>query len=250
MKWLQFLVLFLAIIFIHADDTAEVSSDELDISFYGIEHTVEHPEDDDAPLESEETVETEVEPETELTTALPTRGPWTRGQGRRGHRHHGRHHGGHSRRPHHSGGRGSMTPEAKLNYICNSLESGSDRMARMFQYKMARLTPEQRATAQQMMTARKEAMSECCQMAAEERQQCAENLRNQRYERVCNGEEALCMWAELKGDSSQTAAMSATVERCCASTGQERYTCFTEARSQHYRGGSSRRDRSSWGSRE
>jgi len=110
-------------------------------------------------------------------------------------------------------------------------------MARKFERKFSRLSEEQRASIQQIMSGRKAAISTCCQMTGDERQQCAEEVRNARYERVCNGEEALCIWAEMKGDSRQSAAMSATVERCCASAGQERQTCFTEARSQYFRGG-------------
>jgi len=241
MKWFQFLaVFFLAFVCINADETVQTTSeDELDVDFYGIDD----PEGKEAAVDSEE-------PEVGMTTStamLSTRGPWSGRRGQHG-RHHGRHHGGHSGRQH-WGGRGNSSPETKLNYICNSLqsESNGDRLARMFEHKFARLSAEQRATLQQAMAARKAAMSTCCQMIGEERQQCADNMRNERYERVCNGEEALCIWTELKGDASKTAAMSATVARCCASTGEERNTCFTEARAQYFRGGS-RRSRNSWGS--
>jgi hypothetical protein len=232
MKWLHILaVVFLAAVCIRGDETIEVSSsDELEISFYGLDDS----EGGETAVEAEEQ---EAEPTPEFTTAIPTGGPWTGRPGRRGHghhrRHHGRHHGGQT-----WGGRGNSSPEAKLNYICNSLqsESSSDRMARKFQRKFSRLSEEQRASIQQIMSGRKAAISACCQMTGDERQQCAEEVRNARYERVCNGEEALCIWTELKGDSRQSAAMSAIVQRCCASAGQERQTCFTEARSQYFRG--------------
>jgi len=232
MKWFQFLVVFfLAVVCIKCDETDEVtSSDELELNFYGLDDTDS----------SDTVVETEEQEVESTTTPIPTSGPWGGRPGRRGqHRHQGRHHGRHGHHGQTHSGRGNWSPEAKLNHICNSLQAEStsgDRMARKFQRKFSRLNEEQRASLQQTMAARKAAISNCCQMTGEERQQCAEEVRTARYERVCNGEETLCIWAELMGDSTKTASMSATSDRCCASTGQDRLTCFTEARSQYFRG--------------
>jgi hypothetical protein len=83
-----------------------------------------------------------------------------------------------------------------------------------------------------VLAPRKAAMEACCQLTGEERMSCVENIKRERYERVCNNEEPLCIWAALKMQRSGERSNSATEikDRCCALQDQERYTCFTEAR--------------------
>jgi len=240
MKLLRFIILIcLAVTCVHADVIIDASSDdELDVGFYGIDV----PDETDSPAEpvsvtdaEEDEVQEDEEP---TTTPRPTRrggSSWERGgRGRSNHhsRGHGRHH--HRRGGHHWGS--NWTSEQKLNFLCNRLESGSssDWMERKFQHKFSGLTDEQKARVQEVMLARKADMAECCQLTdTEEREQCADNLREMRYERVCNGEEPLQMWAELQGQSSQS---SEVVDRCCALPGPDRATCFTEAKHLYFRG--------------
>jgi len=163
----------------------------------------------------------------DATTLRPFRRSGSDRHGRHGHRRHGRHH----RRTHWSG---NWTSEEKLNYLCNKLSNPNGDWMSKFQHKFSRLSDEQKTRVREVMTARQSSTSSCCQLTStSERQQCVDNLRQQRYERVCSGQEPLCIFAEIMGASSQS---SATVDRCCALTGQERSTCFTEARSQSHRG--------------
>jgi hypothetical protein len=124
-----------------------------------------------------------------------------------------------------------MSPEEKLNYVCSKLAEPNNHWISRFHYKMARLSEEQRARIQGLMSARKDAMSDCCELTdSAQRLQCSDNMREDRYERVCNGVESLCVWAELKGESSQSTEIT---DRCCTSTGTERVSCFNDAKQQY-----------------
>jgi len=65
--------------------------------------------------------------------------------------------------------------------------------------KLRRVEPEMREKFQASLTARTTAMSACCQQNGTQGLQCAETVRNQRFTRVCNGEEPLNIWSMLKG---------------------------------------------------
>jgi hypothetical protein len=95
--------------------------------------------------------------------------------------------------------------------------------------KLQRLTPDVRRTVTTVMASRKAEMAVCCQKPATERVQCAEEMSRKRYDRVCNNEEPLCVWALMKGSESSSSS-SDTTNKCCTKEGAERYACFTEAR--------------------
>jgi len=188
----------------------EVKNEEtevLEASFYGLDET-----------------EREATEEETTTTA------WRRGGGGRGGKGSGRKHRG---QPHHEKmwqGFKDMTPEQKLDKVCSELESPRSRgHAKHMADKMSRLEPEVRDQITTLIANRKTQMLECCKMEVTERVQCATDYHKERYNRVCNKKEPLCVWALLKGTTSQT---SATVDKCCALQGDERVDCFTAARPQ------------------
>jgi len=227
MKLLTYIILFcIAVLCVNAYEPTN-SQDELDVDFYGLDAA----DSVDAPSEESETDEVENDEAAmiDATTLRPFRRPGS--HGRREQLYNERRHGRHHRRTHWGG---NWTSEEKLNYLCNKLSNPSGDWMSKFQHKFSRMSDEQKTRMREMMTARQSSMSFCCQLTStNERQQCVDTLRQQRYDRVCNGQEPLCIFAEMKGTSSQS---TGTVDRCCALTGQERSTCFTEARSQSHRG--------------
>lgn len=245
MKLLQFFcLLFLAAVCINAQE--ESAQDEFDVSFYGFED-----ENENNAIQAPEGEEVVEEEESADTSTLPPTIRWSSGRAGRP-RHHGHHGIRHRHRRTHHRGVGNWTAEQKLNYVCSKLSSNSNSewLAKIHR-KISRLNDEQKARVEQLMADRKTAISECCQKSSnEEKQQCAESLREARYERVCNGQEPLCIWAEIMGASSHTQTI---VDRCCVSTGVERSTCFTDARQEYMRGRRThdrtqdrRRERGSW----
>lgn len=223
-----------------------ITPDELEGPLYGLDDTLP-----DLDLERIESEEDEEEPLT-----IPPQVPWSRDRERYGPRRHHRHEGGHHRgrhggsghhrgrheghhgrhhrRPHHSGERGSgWTEEEKLNHICSFINSPDHQSPLNLMMKFSRnsrLSPEISDRRREVMQTRKAAMRECCQQTGTDRMQCAENVRNQRNEMVCAGEEPFCPWPVFSSDSSNAADIEAAVDRCCASDGQDRITCFREER--------------------
>jgi len=244
MKLLTPIILFcIAVLCVNAYEPVDVNSqDVLDVDFYGLDAA----ESIDAPSEESETDEVENDEAAmiDATTLRPFRRSGSEHRhGRHGHRHNERRHGRHQRRTHWGG---NWTSEEKLNHLCNKLSNANEDWMSKFQHMFARMSDEQKTRMREMMIARQSSMSLCCQLTSNnERQQCVDTLRQQRYDRVCNGQEPLCIFAEIMGTSSQS---TATVDRCCALTGQERSTCFTEARSQPHRGSRRVNDRRQRGS--
>jgi len=153
------------------------------------------------------------------------------GYGRRGH--HGRGHRGH--RGHSSG---NWTSEQKMDHICGALQGpGVSRKERWMAAKLARLAPATRERFTALLAARKTEMLQCCNQTGSERILCVDTMNRQRYDRVCAGEEPMCIWSVIKGTEIRS---SDTVTSCCASTGEPRYDCFDAAR-RSYRGRHGRR---------
>jgi len=188
-----------------AQDPTANDSEVLEGSFYGIEITQDEPE-----------------AESEVTTRSSRRG----GEGHRRHRHRG-HHG-------HHGFRQNMTAAEKLEKICQTIQSTTPRShARHMAEKLNRLDPEMKQQITTILTNRKAEMQQCCQLATTEREECAANLQQERYERVCNGEEPMCIWAAMKGIT--TPSSDAVLQRCCALEGADRVSCFETARAAYKR---------------
>jgi hypothetical protein len=125
-----------------------------------------------------------------------------------------------------------------MDHICGAIQSAEiSRKERWMTSRLARLAPETRDRLTSLLAARKAEMVQCCQQTGSARVECGETMNRQRYDRVCNQEEPLCIWAAIKGTDTSS---SATVTTCCASTGQPRYDCFAAARrnywGQHGRG--------------
>lgn len=214
---LQLLLAICLIAGLHAtgDSLPDNVSDDIDDGFFGMDEpgmdrvTVDDAEDD-------------VDDDDDVTTPAPRRGS---GHRHRYRGHHGRQHG------RHGGGR-SGTAEQKIEHICSVIQSASSsRRMRNFAAKLGRLSPEVREQINASLTARKEEMTRCCQLTGEERMQCVADMRKERYERVCNDEEPLCIWSIMKTQSSERVSKASAIkERCCALQEQERVTCFTGAR--------------------
>lgn len=186
------------------------SNDVLDQAFYGID-SLETDESDSNSGEEEDD---------ETTTPLPTRGG-----GR--HRFRGKNH-RHNHRA--KAWRKTMTPEEKFEFICRAIKSKSNFFqSRKMSMKLRRLEPEAREKFQAAISARTTAMSECCLLNSTEGIQCAEIIKNQRYTRVCNGEEPLCIWSLLKGRANSN-QHSETVSKCCELQDEARNTCFQESK--------------------
>jgi len=184
----------------------------LETNFYGIEdpERVEEPE--------EEVVTTTVS-----SRRSGGRGRWSnRKQKQRGeHSHHDRT----------WNKRKNYTMEEKLEHVCQSLESHRSRSnSRYVSEKVGRLEPSVREQIARVIANRKERMLECCGLVDAARMECATNFHKERYNRVCNNEEPLCIWVLMKGGASQT---TATVEKCCAFQDDERVSCFVTAKSSY-----------------
>jgi len=210
--------------------SGDIVNDALDVSFYGLEEpergTVEETEEN-------------AEEEDEMTTVAGPRWGKHRGFGQRGHQ--GRRHGGQR-----GGGRvrGNWTTEQKVNHICRAMSSqASSGRNRHHESKLKRLSPEAREQVNNLMAPRKAVMEACCQLTGSERLTCVDNIRNERYERVCNNEEPLCIWAVVFGQQSSDRQKASTEikDRCCALQDQERYSCFSEARGNYQNRHQSRR---------
>jgi hypothetical protein len=170
--------------------------------------------------------------------------PRERGRGGHGGRrggHHGRGYRGHRGRS-----SGNWTSEQKMEHICRATQSAEvGRKERWMAAKLARLEPAARERLTALLAARKTEMQQCCSLTGSARAQCGETMSQQRYDRVCAGEESLCVWAAIRGStapsSDTSTAPSSDTSTCCASTGQPRYDCFAAARRSYGRRHGSRR---------
>jgi len=217
---------FVAVVSVQADkpNSDRDSVDVLDKDFYGIEGSEDSDSDSGEEEDSDET-----------TTPVPTRG-----RGRPSHRSRG----GKGRFSHREKTwRKTMTPEEKMDYICQSIKSKSNfTQSKRMSMKMRRMDPEVKQKFEAALAARTEAMSQCCILTGTEKTECADNIRSERYNRVCNGEEPLCIWSMLKGKDSSS-QKSETVTKCCAFQGEERNSCFLTAKQASFSGKYSRRHR-------
>jgi hypothetical protein len=217
---LLFVAVFLAVLSVEADKpTGETDSiDFLDKDFYGIEGNDDTDSDSGEEEDSDET-----------TTTLSPRG----GRGRFAHRFRGGK-GRHSQRA--KSWRKTMTPDEKLESICQSINSKSTIFqSKKMSMKLRRVDPETKQKVEAYYSARTAAMSECCLLNGPEKMQCAENIRSERYTRVCNGEEPLCIWSLLKGREGLN-QKSETVTKCCEVQGEERNSCFLAAKQKYFAG--------------
>jgi hypothetical protein len=189
-------------------------SDDLDEGYFGLDDSERGPLDD---------TENDVDVDDEPTTPASRRpnGP----------RHRQKHPNGRQRGWHRQA-RGNWTAEQKIGHICTAIQSTTpNARSRHLAAKMNRLSPEVREQITSTLAARKQEMTACCQLDAAERLGCVENIRTQRYERVCNNEEPLCIWSTIKKQSNERSTKLSTIkDRCCALQDQERTTCFTEVR--------------------
>lgn len=215
---LLFVVVFVAVLSVEADKAKveDESVDVLDQAFYGIETSDNAEESDSDSGEEEDTT----------TTTGPVRG---RGRGS-----HGRGRGG---RINHrvKAWRKTMTPDEKFEFVCRAIKSKSSSFRqRKMAIKLRNVDPEVKQKFESALAARTTAMSECCLLGnGTEGIQCAQNIRTERYTRVCNGEEPLCIWSLLKGKGTST-HQSETVTKCCKLQGEERSTCFMAAKPKHF----------------
>jgi len=121
-----------------------------------------------------------------------------RGRGRPSHRVGSKGKGRHNHRA--KAWRKTMTPEEKFQFICRAITMKTNFLqSKKMSMKLRRVEPEMREKFQASLTARTTAMSACCQQNGTQGLQCAETVRNQRFTRVCNGEEPLNIWSMLKG---------------------------------------------------
>lgn len=189
-------------------------SDNLDEVYFGLDGSDREPDDD---------TENEVDLDEETTTPVSRRV--------NGLRHRQKHPNG-RQRGWHRNARGNWTAEQKIGHICATIQSSmQSARSRKFAAKMNRLSPEVRKQINSTLAARKQEMTACCQLDATERLGCVESIRTQRYERVCNNEEPLCIWSTIKKQSNERSAkLSAIKDKCCALQDQERSTCFTGVR--------------------
>jgi hypothetical protein len=120
-----------------------------------------------------------------------------------------------------------------MNHVCQHIMSPEQGpKGHHFAHKMSRMTPEAQAALTASLAERKAAMTTCCQLTGDERQTCVDNIRQARYDRVCNNEEPVNIWAMgMRKSSGQQSRCAAVKERCCALTGAERYTCFDTRKS-------------------
>jgi hypothetical protein len=152
--------------------------------------------------------------------------------GRRGHRHH------------HGRPSGNWTADQKMDFICRAIESPEARgKARDITSRLERLSADVRANLTSALAARKAEMVACCALAGDARTSCMETLREQRLDRICSGEEPLCIWSAIKQRSSTSSSSSSSssglqisqpiaspISACCDQTGAERASCFSTAR--------------------
>jgi len=216
---------------LHASETEETSDvlPQADIleSHMGLENVAE-----------EESPEPETE---EVEEATPPDSPGAR----RNHRGRGSHarRGGHGGRRHHHHGRpnGNWTADQKMEFICRAIQSPeAGRKARDIMGRLERLSANVRANVTSLLAARKAEMVACCAQTGDARTTCVETLREQRLDRICNGEEPLCLWSSIKrGRSSSSGSSSgpqisqpiaSPISACCDQTGAERASCFATAR--------------------
>jgi len=217
---LLFVAVFVTVLSAEADkdkSNGEVDSlDVLDKDFYGIETS----ETDDSDSNSGE----EDDREEETTTPGSSRG-----RGRPSHRHRGK--GRHNHRA--KTWRKSMTPEEKFEFICRAIKSKTNFMqSRKMSMKLRRIDPEIKEKFEASFAARTAAMSECCKLNGTEALQCAENIRSQRFTRVCNGEEPLNIWSLLKGKKNSN-HHSEAISTCCELKDEERNACFITNKQKH-----------------
>jgi hypothetical protein len=130
-------------------------------------------------------------------------------------------------------GRENMTPDQKMEFICQNLASAATSPTlRGIMAKLNRMEADVKATISTALSTKKAEMINCCQMAGDDRLTCVEDARLARYDRVCSGTEPLCIWAILKGANHDTSSIT---DRCCALEGTERSSCFIAARAQYKR---------------
>jgi len=214
--------------------TGDNVNDALDASFYGLEESVRGTVEDTEQ-------NNEIDEETTTVPSSPS-SRWNKNRGT-GHReHHGRRHGSQ-----HGGGwnHGNWTDEQKINHICRVMSSPSSSSRSRHASKMNRLSPETREQINNVLAPRKAAMEACCKLTGSERVSCVDDIKRARYERVCNNEEPLCIWAAMKRQQSSERQTASTEikDRCCALQDQERFTCFGEARGNYQHRQQSRRSR-------
>lgn len=210
---LQVLLAICLVAGLRARGDSPPESDDLDVEFFGI---------DDSDRGIVDDIEDDANADDDITTPASRPG---HGRRHRDRQHKGRHNG--RRGPN----RWNWTAEQKIGYICNATQSTVSNARIKFTTKLNRLNSEVREQITSALAVRKEQMAACCQLAGAQRMQCAHNIRKQRYNRVCNNEEPLCIWSIMKKQSNERLAKStATKERCCALQDQERYTCFDAAR--------------------
>jgi len=190
-------------------------TDVLDQSFYGLDAGEQD------GVESDGIEENEVKSE-DTTTPFSGRGrfrgpPRSRGKGRHSHK------GKPWQKP--------MSPDEKFDFICRAIKTKTNNgPSRRMATKLQAMDPEVREQFQAALALRTAAMSECCVLTdGAQRSQCADNLRDRRYTRVCSGEEPLNIWSLLKGKGGSTQT-SETVTKCCELQDAERRSCFLESK--------------------
>jgi len=125
-----------------------------------------------------------------------------------------------------------------MNYVCSALQSNPSTTAGWMSQKLARLSPENREALLAVLETRKTAMRACCLLEGAERTQCVDDMTAERYERVCNNEEPLCIWSSFRQGADQSpnavTTPSPTVTKCCEFEGTERVQCFNTERANKF----------------
>jgi len=89
-----------------------------------------------------------------------------------------------------------------------------------------RMSEEMQREYSEIWYSRRMELSECCAVTDEERLECLDDMRIERYDRVCAGEEELKMKRYIKNKVENSTGLET---RCCELEDEERYDCFNNS---------------------